>query len=376
MEDIYLYYERVGGYHLSSLFKQLYHLLSRSDRNQLEDYLTEIFAQVLNKEELLHDFLNTLTDIKVGTTNIREVTTQKTYNKQVDHLTDSRPDLLIRFSDGGQPHVLCIENKLGTGEGDQQLKRYADHLRSYETDGCQTHLVYITKLHDPKQKKDIISSGAATSFHQVRWFQIYNWLKRHRSELIDLLLEYMEEMQLNDSRRFVPQDIYAIQHMERLIRMMDGCLEGKVEETVSNLFNRSTGWTNRFAQLKEYYRYMKQNDQGNFSVINFGFYITDDEYTSVCIMFEVNPKCPKRVDMIAAMKEFVESNEGWFSEDLDDNTAWANIYCEKSLLDFLSAEDHIEAIQAYFITHLTELYSLKQQHPEFDWKSKESSVTV
>lgn len=359
---------------LNSLFKRLYHILRNKERNQLEDYLTEIFATVLTKEGLLRDMFTNLFELNVGQVIIREVTTQKSYEKQADHLTDSRPDMMIRFSEGGKSHVVFIENKLGTGEGEQQLKRYADHLRNYEADGCHTHLIYITKHHDLKQKKDIINSNASTTFHQVRWYQIYNWLKSHRSEFVDLLLEYMEEMQLNDSRRFVPQDIYAIQNMERLIRMMDSCLEGKVEETVSSLFNRSTGWTNRFVQLKENYRYMKQNDQGNFSVINFGFYITDGEYPTVCIMFEVNPKCPKRAEMIMAMKEFVESYEGWVFEDLEDVTAWANIYHEKSLLEFLSSEDHIEAIQAFFITHLKELNSLKQQYPEFGWKSKESGV--
>jgi hypothetical protein len=233
---------------MNSLFKRLYHLLSSKDRNQQEDYLTEIFAEVLEKEGMLHDFLNAFTDINLSQMNIREVTTQKTYAKQEDHITDSRPDMMIRFSDGNKHHVLFIENKLGTGEGYQQLKRYADHLHSYEADGCMTHLIYITKVHDPKKKSDIIQSGNNASFTQVHWYQIYNWLKGHRSEFINIFLEFMEEMQLNDSRRFVPQDIYAIQHMERLIRMMDTCLEGKVEETVSTLFSRSTGWTNRVAQ--------------------------------------------------------------------------------------------------------------------------------
>lgn len=340
----------------------------------MEDYLTEIFAEVLVKEGLLYDFLNALTDINVSQTKIREVTTQKTYSKQDDHLTDSRPDMIIRFSEGEKHHILFIENKLGTEEGHQQLKRYADHLRCYEADGCFTHLIYITKAHDPKKKYDIIQSGNNATFNQMRWYQVYNWLKGHQSELINLIMEYMEESQLNDSRRFVPQDIYAIQHMERLIRMMDACLEGKVEETVSTLFNRSTGWTNRFVQLKEFYRYMKQNDQGNYTVINFGFHLTEDEYPLVSILFQVNPKCTNRTGIINAMRGFVEKNEGWSSEDMDDNQAWASIYYDKSLLEFLPADDHIDAIQTFFISRLNELYTLKQQHPEFDWKSKESGV--
>ncbi|MDQ0091168.1 hypothetical protein J2T12_004594 [Paenibacillus anaericanus] len=361
---------------MNSLFQRLYQLLSSKDRNQQEDYLTEIFAEVLVKEGMLGDFLNKLTDINVSPTNLREVTTQKTYAKKDAHLTDSRPDMMIRFSEGDKHHVLFIENKLGTGEGHQQLQRYADHLRSYEADGCRTHLVYITKAYEPKKKSEIVQNGNNASFDQVRWYQIYNWLKGHQSELINIILEYMEEIQLNDSRRFLPQDMYAIQHMERLIRMMDACMDGPVEDIVTKLFNRSTGWTNRFAQLKESYRYMKQNDQGNYSVINFGFYITDEEYPTACIMFEINPKCPNRPGLIKAMREFIVRNEGWSSEDMDDNTAWSNIYYEKSLLNFLSTDDHIESIQAFFIDRLNELYKLKQQHPEFNWKSKEIGAST
>jgi hypothetical protein len=126
--------------------------------------------------------------------------------------------------------------------------------------------------------------------------------------------------------------------------------------------------------MKDNGRYMKQNDQGNFTVINFGFYLTEDEYPLASILFEVNPKCPNRSELNCAMKEFVENNEGWTSEDMDDKTAWATMYYDKSLLDFLPAEDHIDAIQTFFITRLNELHTLKQQHPEFDWKSKESGV--
>lgn len=359
---------------MSTLFKRIYYLLSSKVRNQQEDYFTEIFAEVFEKEGLLQDFLYQLTTINVASTNIHEITTQKTYGKQIDHVTDSRPDMMIRFAEGKQSHIIFIENKLGTGEGDQQLKRYADHLRNYEADGCRTHLIYITKAYDPKRETDILQNGNQATFHQIRWFQVYNWLQTQRSELIDMILEYMEEIGLNDSRRFLPQDIYAIQNMERIVRMMDACLDGPVEHTITKLFNRSTSWTNRFVQLKEEYRYMKQNDQGNFSAINYGFHQSEEDYPIISIMFQVNPKCPNRPAFIKAMKSFLEKNEGWSSQDIDDHTAWSMIHYDKSLLQFLSTDDHIESIQAFFIERLKELYKLKQQTPELEWKSKGSGA--
>lgn len=351
-----------------SLFKRLYQLIGDKNRNHLEDYLTEIFAEVLQREEVFYDFLN-LTKVKVsGTITIKEVTTQKTYEKQETHISDSRPDMLIRFMVDSSPHIMFIENKLGSSEGELQLRRYSDHLKSYEIEGCQTHLIYITKGHDPKQKADVMDSTNKAYFYQLRWYQVYTLLKQHPSELINLLLEYMEEMQLNDSRRFLPQDIYAIQNMERLIRMMDSCLDGHVEEAVTKLFGRSTGWTNRFAQLKDSYRYMKQNDQGNFTAINFGFHLTDAEYPMVSILFEINPKCPRRGEVIQAVKEFLLSHDKWNAEDLEENTAWVSICYDESLLTFMTEADHVQSIQNFFIIRLNELYQIKQIHPELGWK--------
>ncbi|WP_338555720.1 hypothetical protein [Paenibacillus sp. KS-LC4] len=74
------------------------------------------------------------------------------------------------------------------------------------------------------------------------------------------------------------------------------------------------------------------------------------------------------------MKSVLEKNEGWSSQDIDDHTAWSMIHYDKSLLQFLSTDDHIESIQAFFIERLKELYKLKQQTPELEWKSKGSGA--
>lgn len=335
----------------------------------MEDYLTEIFAEVLQREDIFRDFLITGVGLELnGAIVIKEVTTQKTYSKQDNHATDSRPDIMIRFTAGKTSHVLFIENKLDSMEGDQQLRRYADHLKSYESDGCLTHLIYITKGHDPKDKNTIINSGTRATFYQLRWFQVYKGLEKHRSELVNILLEFMEELQLNDSRRFIPQDIYAIQNIERIIRMMDSCLDGPVEETVSSLFSRSTGWTNRFVQLKDHYRYMKQNVQGDFAVIYFGFHLTEDDYPVVSVVFKIIPKNSMRAENINALKDFISVNDGWSGEDLDDPTAMGSIYYDRSLLNFLAEPDHVSSIQEFIIARLNELYLIKKSYPEWGWK--------
>jgi hypothetical protein len=353
---------------MNSLFKRIYLLLKNTDSNPFEDYLTEVIAEVFESDKVLKSFATTFIDSSIRHPQLLEITTQKTFSKQEEHQVNSRPDLVLRFMDGHKSYVIFFENKLGSHEGDTQLKRYADHLRPYENEGCKTYLFYLTQFYDPKDKDRIIPKGSKTTFNQIRWYEIYNWLKENQNEYINKVLEYMEERNLNETRRFVPQDVYAIQNMQRLIHMMDSCLDGQVEDTMTSLFGRATGWTNRFVQLRSNYRYMKYNDLGNYSAIAIGFYLTDEEYPSVCIMYEVNPNCPKRADIISAMKKFVKDNPDWETENIDDPSAWSNIYCEMDLLSFLSDQDHIDSIQIFFMNKLKELYTLKQENPDLDWK--------
>ena len=83
-----------------------------------------------------------------------------------------------------------------------------------------------------------------------------------RDAYIDKVIEFMEGLGLNESRRFLPHDMYAIQEMNRLQRMMDECLDGVVDDTMTKLFGRPMGWSNRNVQLRDHWRYFKVNDQG------------------------------------------------------------------------------------------------------------------
>ncbi|WP_252590948.1 hypothetical protein, partial [Enterobacter sp. JH536] len=78
---------------------------------------------------------------------------------------------------------------------------------------------YLTRRHDPKKQADIFINGVTAEFIQMRWYELYNWLQQFSSSYIKKILAYMEELRLNETRRFVPQDIYAIQQMSRIQSM-------------------------------------------------------------------------------------------------------------------------------------------------------------
>jgi hypothetical protein len=131
------------------------------------------------------------------------------------------------------------------------LKRYADHLRKHRQDGYYIHLLYITKYYDPKEA-DILDKCNGTGFTQLRWCQVHKWLLQYKEDLYcSQVIEYMEELNLNKSRRFTPIDIYAIQNAQRLQSMLDETLEGKVTSKYTELFGKPKQWSNRTTQLRD-----------------------------------------------------------------------------------------------------------------------------
>lgn len=348
---------------MSSLFRRVYLLLRQGQINILEDFLTEIFAEVFEDTDMLISFYNTFAGINlIGPTHI-EITTQKTYPKLSNHDTDSRPDLVIQFRDSGNNYLTFFENKFEASEGYQQLNRYSDHLNVFKAKGYHTRLFYVTRYDDVKSNMKIT---------QIRWYMIYNWLKTNSNTFINKVIRFMEEIHLNETRRFLPQDIYAIQNMDRLQKMMDECLDGPVDETMTKLFGRALGWSNRQVQLRDKYRYFKINDQGNWHTrIGCGFYLTEEDYPLVSVMFEVSPTYPERPEAIKAMKWFlknVATQSIWEAYNLDDSTKWSGICCDVNLLGFLKEDDHINAIQKFFIDKLNSLYLIKQQYSHLNWK--------
>ena len=339
-------------------------MLRKGQNNALEDYFTEIFAEIFEDKEMLVDFFKRFASTNLEDPSNISITTQRTFDKLDHHEMGSKPDLVIQFQDEGQNFISFFENKLEASEGPKQLKRYAHHLKEYKNRGFNTFLFYVTRYHDPKENNDII---------QLRWYMVYNWIKENRNPFIDKVITSMEEIKLNETRRFLPQDVLAIQEMNRLQRMMDECLDGPVDKTMKNLFGQPMGWSNRNVQLRDENRYFKTYtyDQEWGIWIGCGFKLNDDEYPLVSVLFQVSPTYNKRNETIEAVNWFLDNEgrkNGWIGYDLEDDRKWSGTRCDKKLLEFLNHEDHINAIQDFFIQKMYEFNALKEKYPDLDWK--------
>ncbi|WP_462273042.1 hypothetical protein [Methanohalophilus sp.] len=70
------------------------------------------------------------------------------------------------------------------------------------------------------------------------------------------------------------------------------------------------------------------------------------------------------------MKDIVKSNpDKWYGRNLTEANEWTNIGQELKLEQFLNEEDHIKAIQHYFLHLIDELDKLKKEYPNVPWKS-------
>jgi hypothetical protein len=182
-------------------------LLSRLLRFQgsnggLEDFFTEIFAHLLSTySDLCLAWLN-----ESGVLPLNEkyshihVTTQRPFGALEGHSYSSRPDVVIELSESfstevvdGQhsdeapvppTDVVFIESKVGSREGQDQLRRYAEHLSALPN-VRHRRLVYITRDYDPKDEDEIVGgprvSDAPVGFVPLRWHGFYRTLENYRS---------------------------------------------------------------------------------------------------------------------------------------------------------------------------------------------------
>ncbi|WP_226678276.1 PD-(D/E)XK nuclease family protein [Mesobacillus jeotgali] len=349
-----------------SAFERLFYLLKNSTTTPWEDYLTEVVAPVFQKKEILISFLYKCTGVKLNDVSGIKVNTQKTYTQLPGHSTDSRPDLIISFQHNKKRHHIFIENKLGSGEGMQQLQRYFDHLQEHQKKGYSTYLIYVTKHYDPKEKAAFSHKG--TIFCQLQWYQIYQLLRAFEDDLyVKEVTTYMEEINLNESRRFTPTDITALQNLKRLQSMLDQTLDGKHKESFEGFFGKSMQWLNRANQLRSDNRYVLYNDQSDWKFIGSGFWFTDEEYPTLTVFLEVHPNCNHKEELIKAIRNFQTIHPDWEFDEPSDEKDWMLLYHDISLLNLLSSVDHIDNIQEHLINKMRILFDLKENNSELGW---------
>jgi hypothetical protein len=355
---------------MNNIFGRIYQLLRSGQRGQQEDFFTEIFAEIINNSESALSFLKEFANHKFDDIQRLEVVTQKTYIALPGHVVDnkpcnSRPDMVIEFQSNDNRHLIFIENKIDSVEGTDQLSRYADHLKINLDNGKQVALLYITKNYESKEDITEKCEVDGIPFIPLRWYQVYQWLKQRDDEFIGRVLNYMEVLKMDQSRRFAPIDLVVMQETKRILSMMDECLSGQVQEIFTSLYGKPAQLFSRLTELRDnnYYNMYKSRDSNEKS-ISCGFVMLDNEYPFIEVTYGIRPSYHNFDNELALMDEFVFKHDGWVkvgSEDAKDWADWqgvAGVYCRKSLAEFLHYDDHVLAIEEFFVKKLNELKGL------------------
>jgi hypothetical protein len=143
---------------LTSLLGRLLPLFVGARR--VEDLFTEAVARLFERRPELClswlDDLNLTTPVSPEDQRYIRVMTQKSFVALDEHGRVSRPDLIVEVyraveeaESEASTAIVMVESKFSSWEGQDQLKRYAEHLDKMT--GMRKTLVYITRAYDPKK---------------------------------------------------------------------------------------------------------------------------------------------------------------------------------------------------------------------------------
>lgn len=356
------------------------------DSVPLEDLFTEALARLFERRtDLCLGWLEetgTITSFGYDVP-IRyvQVSSQHALASLPHHDASSRPDLLLTFHaaaaevwEEAASTVVMIESKVGSKEGTEQLRRYVEHLAEMRGFGTRT-LLYVTRGHDPKDPEEVLSGlGGDVRFGQARWHDLYRFLQKARKDaLVEEVMFFMEEQGMATSNRFSSADLLLMSELPRVFEIFDETLGGEVKEKLEafagNKVRRESVPMSDLRRIGRYATIAPLKGWDLFCIVGYELK-TPEGYPIAAVALEAQPGAEGREASVDAMRRMAARN-GWETVDLEDPGAWAGVWREKSLAEFLQEEDHFAAVKRFFVEAIRELegelISFKEERPDLPW---------
>ena len=311
-----------------SLFDQLKRLYRR-DKFQMEDFHTEIVAQVLrNSEALTLEWLRSLNATRLEVPLKLTITPQEKFAALEQDQPGSRVDIVIRLVKDGQREMIFIESKIGSTENWKQLEKYAGVIATQEGFGKRT-IIYVTR--DFEMPKPAVIT--------TRWSNFYQHLKAHVNGdgLASQLKLFMEKNRMSQRNQFTAIDSLALGNFLAAKSLMDDTLWSGVHTEFKQVLGKVSGQREAMKQLREQARYVISVGLGTRDFDCFmGYWLPDDQPTEVAwvgLMLYSDPRSSIRKEVVSAFRNFVsKTGNGWEEDELDDEKAWGTIYKGTGLL--------------------------------------------
>ncbi|BAY38368.1 hypothetical protein NIES2111_27150 [Nostoc sp. NIES-2111] len=358
-----------------SLFKNLLNL--HSGIRPVEDFFTEIVAYFLSiNTDILLDWLKQHGIINEENYHSINISTQKYYEPIAHHDQGSKPDIVIELANDATTDVIFIESKVSSTEGLDQLKRYAEILSSLSYPQRRI-LIYITRDYDPKEAKEIISD-AKVNFHQLRWYQFYNYLTKKSDDILAKeILNFMGVHGMSHTNQISSVDLLTMINFKKTLNFMQATLSDEVNKQFREVL-KGFNYTDidSLSQWKSKNRYISVTSlyprRWHVLWCGLGYFSLNPEslteYPYIGIILEVSPSFAKREKIIEFMRTVVNQKPDlWVGYELYNPSAWSYIAYRKSLREFLSQEDHLHSIKAFFFECIEEMQAIQKEF-NFPWE--------
>jgi len=243
-------------------------------------------------------------------------------------------------------------------------------------------LLYITRAYDPKDEVEIPSSLQKTiHFKQLRWHDFYRFLDGSGEEdaLVEEVKSFMREQGMASSYHFSVADLAALSGMLRasdiLVETLGGEVRGRLQKLAGRRPKRESAGLQKIRDWGGYFLYASLFETGAMECY-LGYALDEpDGYPKAQVGVYADSSDGKS-EAAAVMKKLL-LREGWNAENLDGPTgtegapeAWR----EKSLASVLSKDDHVGAVQRFFVESLDqlaeELMASKKEHPDLPWNGE------
>jgi hypothetical protein len=198
---------------------KLYHKYQKGSITPLEDFNTEIFANLLAMypdilEAFLFEFFNLegLKKLKVNT-------------QQREPISGDRADCIVDLVISSERYIIFIENKVESHEGDEQLDRYTQALHENHSSKIKM-LAYCTKYADPKEHID-----EHVYFFQFRWYEVARFLETFNQEpVVQSYLEFLSNYKMNQDNTLKTEHLIAYENICKAIEIAEFHIENVQSE--------------------------------------------------------------------------------------------------------------------------------------------------
>lgn len=365
----------------SSLFSRLLDLHAQyPGRVPGEDFFTELVAYLFESSPaILLGWLESLGwQTPAGGYHRIEVDSQTVYSPLPEQTSASRPDMRVELWAGERRDLVFIESKLGSVEGEGQLKNYAEILDG-EPPGGRKWLVYITRQYDPKDDNEIFESIPATpvKFIQLRWRDFYRYLVQQPLDfLVGEICRFMEENGMGKQITFSESDLPTMGNLQHPFQLMLGVLDQDLQRKFQSVVGSRGQFTPLEFLTRDWARFCLEGElvEGGLKCI-LGFCdLASGAEPKLCLILQVYPEKDYgnrrfvRVELIEMMKDILANWPGWCGYGLDDPREYSLVEKKLSLRELLASGEVEDACRGVLVGFLDEVEGIMGEYTQIDWK--------